>query len=282
MTTAQESIKIRNCAKHGDYESKTIPAPFGGREFYTKCPTCQAEDKRRGDEQQKLSEASVKQNRIKKLLGMSGIPKRFMGRSFDNFRVETTHQRNALAVSRYFAENFDNCLSTGASLLFCGNPGTGKTHLASAIANDICNKGRSAVFMNVFDAIATIKDTWRNDSAMTEKQAYSALTEPDLLILDEVGVQFGTEAEKIILFKILNGRYIDVKPTIVISNLTPEGINEYLGDRVVDRLREGGGSVVVFNWESYRTRVLSDEALPKSKVKPVNWGSQYVSNPDFV
>ena len=42
---------------------------------------------------------------------------------------------------------------------------------------------------------------------------------PDLLILDEVGVQFGSETEKMILFEIINGRYEQLKPTIVISNL---------------------------------------------------------------
>ena len=41
---------------------------------------------------------------------------------------------------------------------------------------------------------------------------------PDLLILDEVGVQFGSETEKMILFEIINGRYEQLKPTIVISN----------------------------------------------------------------
>ena len=74
---------------------------------------------------------------------------------------------------------------------------------------------------------------------------------PDLLILDEVGVQFGSETEKMILFEIINGRYEQLKPTIVISNLA-DALTDYLGERVVDRLREGGGRMLIFDWPSYR------------------------------
>ena len=65
---------------------------------------------------------------------------------------------------------------------------------------------------------------------------------PDLLILDEVGVQFGSETEKMILFEIINGRYEQLKPTIVINSNLRRALTDYLGERVVDRLREGGGA----------------------------------------
>ena len=177
----------------------------------------------------------------------------------------------ALTVSKIFAQNFDLCLESGSSLIFCGKPGTGKTHLAAAIANAVCLKGRNAVFLSVLKAISLVKDSWRKDAEISEKAAYKGMITPDLLILDEVGIQFGTEAEKIILFEILNGRYENVKPTIVISNLSLPEISNYLGERVVDRLKEGGGSVIVFDWESYRSKVLTDSALPKAKVNPVEW-----------
>ena len=106
---------------------------------------------------------------------------------------------------------------------------------------------------------------------MTEQDAIDALVMPDLLILDEVGVQFGTVTESLIMFEILNGRYEKVRPTIVMSNLTEDEITEYLGSRVVDRLKEGGGVLVAFDWDSYRGRVHKDDALPGRDVNPVDW-----------
>lgn len=85
---------------------------------------------------------------------------------------------------------------------------------------------------------------------------------PDLLILDEVGVQFGSDTERLLLFDILNERYERRRPTILMSNLALDdaeeggrvvpGIKSYLGERVFDRLREDGGQSVVFDWPSHR------------------------------
>jgi DNA replication protein DnaC len=57
-----------------------------------------------------------------------------------------------------------------------------------------------------------------------------------------------------VLFEIINGRYETCRPTIVISNLALAELEEYLGARAFDRLREGNGMVVVFDWETYRSR----------------------------
>lgn len=77
-------------------------------------------------------------------------------------------------------------------------------------------------------------------------------TDKDLLIIDEVGVQFGSESEKIILFEIINERYEQMKPTILISNLSEDELSRYVGERIIDRMREGKGAVINFDWESYR------------------------------
>jgi len=98
----------------------------------------------------------------------------------------------------------------------------------------------------------SIKETYSRSSDKTEKQVLDKLRTVDLLILDEVGVQFGTETEKILFYQIINGRYENVLPTILISNLDEKRLSEYIGERCIDRLREGGGAVIAFGWESYR------------------------------
>ncbi len=52
-----------------------------------------------------------------------------------------------------------------------------------------------------------------------------------------------------------------MKPTIITANLTKSELNQYLGERVMDRLTEGGGAIIAFDWGSYRSQVAKDPAL---------------------
>ena len=65
-------------------------------------------------------------------------------------------------------------------------------------------------------------------------------------------MQFGSEFEKQILFDVLNERYEKLKPSILLSNIPREQLGEYLGERVTDRLRENGGKMIPFDWDSHR------------------------------
>lgn len=70
--------------------------------------------------------------------------------------------------------------------------------------------------------------------------------------IDEVGVQFGSASELAILQEIVNARYESVLPTILISNLTFEQLKDSIGERIVDRVTNGGHNRLAFNWESFR------------------------------
>ncbi|EJF3060091.1 ATP-binding protein, partial [Escherichia coli] len=74
------------------------------------------------------------------------------------------------------------------------------------------------------------------------------------LIIDEVGVQFGSDAEKLIMFEIINTRYEYMKPTILISNQSKDELSAFIGERVIDRMNDGGGCTLAFTWDSYRSR----------------------------
>ncbi len=96
-----------------------------------------------------------------------------------------------------------------------------------------------------------VKSTYRKGSEIDETEAVDQFIAPDVLILDEIGVQIGSEHEKMLLFDIINQRYEQCKSTILISNLDQSELTAYLGDRVMDRFRETG-AVVAFDWTSYR------------------------------
>lgn len=185
----------------------------------------------------------------------AAIPPRFANRTLENFAPHCDKSARALRVATGYAQNFTEVLGKGQSMIFVGNVGSGKTHLASGIAHEVIKQGYQALFSTVLGAVRTVKETYRRDSAKTESEAILELIKPDLLVLDEVGVQFGSDTEKLIMFEILNGRYEHMKPTILLSNLNIEGLGEYLGERVMDRLREGGGKMIAFDWDSYRRNV---------------------------
>ena len=90
--------------------------------------------------------------------------------------------------------------------------GTGKNHLALAIARHaITEHQSSAIFTTALKIAREYKSTWSKNSTRTEDEVIRQFTKPDLLIIDEVGVQFGSEAEKMIMFEIINTRYERMK-----------------------------------------------------------------------
>lgn len=262
-----------NCQTHGEW-TRQAPAMLADK-IRGKCPVCEkdAEAERSSAEAAKLqtSAKSLKARKISKLLEGSEIPRRFRGRTFDNYRAEGDAQVHAFTKAKAFAEHFPVAMELGASFVFCGKPGTGKTHLACAIGNHVMQAfGASVAFMTVFEAIQRVKATY-GDSTKTESQVMRSFAEVDLLILDEVGVQFGTKYEEVIITDIINRRYSDMRPTLILSNLTSDELSEYLGARVVDRMYEGGGGVLAFDWDSYRAKVAKDKDLPRGEYVAPAW-----------
>jgi len=250
-----------NCDKHGLQKCKIIKFSQDWTKPY--CKLCEedrkVEEAKREEERKKRQQAEAKRARIESLLRRSMIPSRFSNYTFETYIAKSDDQKRKKEFCQKYSEDFENVYQNGTSLVFCGTTGTGKTHLACAIANAVITRlGSSAVFMSVIRAIRQVKETYSKSSEKTEQEAIDWFLNPDLLILDEVGVQFGTDAEKVILFEILNERYQNRKPTILISNLAPKPLTEYIGDRVMDRMKDDNGSVLQFKWESHRGKILQN------------------------
>lgn len=178
----------------------------------------------------------------------SGIPVRFKDCSFDNFR----QCKEKKSVQDY-AKNFSEVMKFGRCLILSGNVGTGKTHLISALLNHLIDHYQSKVlYTKAFDLLRGIKETYNKKNTTTFSDTQKKFTRVDLLVIDEIGVQFGTDTEKDILFEIINDRYENFKPTILITNLAIAKLKEYVGDRVIDRMRENEGKMIIFEGESFR------------------------------
>lgn len=201
---------------------------------------------------------NLSERRNRSRLLACGIPPRFLGADFAGYVVrdamaETAKARGkVLDVCRAYAMRFREHAALGRSMIFTGAPGTGKTMLACIIAKAVLTDGGTAKYATAYRLAGEVKDTYGR-SAESERDVIARYVAPDLLVLDEIGMQYGTDAERLALWEVLNGRYESVKPTILVSNLTLPEMAAYVGDRVIDRMRENGGAVLAFTWESFRT-----------------------------
>lgn len=249
----QPEVIMEECQKHGRFESKRIAMPMGGY-IQSTCQKCREEEAIQQKKEDEYMEWRELQIRVTKNFDSYSLPKRFANKSFAEYKTDSANSVRALNFCKKYADTFAQRKEAGGGLVLCGKAGTGKTHLVSAIINQLESEKYISVFMSAVAATRHVKATYSRDSMQSESDAIRNFQGPDLLVLDEVGVQFGTDAEKLILFEIINMRYQNVLPTILISNLTLEELESYIGERVVDRMHEGGGAVLSFDWESYRRR----------------------------
>ena len=101
------------------------------------------------------------------------------------------------------------------------------------------------------EVIQHIRSTWRKDSEASEVDLLAEFGQVPLLVIDEIGMQYGTESEQNHLFDVLDRRYRDMMPTILLTNQNRDGFRQYVGDRIYDRMTECA-RWVPFPWESYR------------------------------
>lgn len=203
-------------------------------------------------------EQTCRQKRVERLIQSSGFSPRYREKTFENFRIEGPGETQMLQLRdrcRDFADNFEEHVKRGKWMLFYGPCGTGKGHLAAAIGNQIMRENKGAVlFRKYIELVSQIKTAWRGEGDLTETQIIEATRACDLLILDEIGVQFDTNAERVLLYRILDYRYEHLRPMILTTNLTEKQLEKVAGVRVLDRLYEEPNEILFFNWPSYRRR----------------------------
>ncbi len=171
----------------------------------------------------------------------SGIGHLIEKQSFENFSLDyyrsskedyALMERN-LAAAKEFAESVP---PTYANLLMVGGTGLGKTHLSTAIARRVIERGYEVKYESVQNVIAAYEhDRFRSGREDDDEESRVYL-DAELLILDDLGTELVNSFSVSALYHLLNTRINREKPTVVSTNLMQEELQAKYSDRIFSRL----------------------------------------------
>lgn len=193
----------------------------------------EARDKAFQAEQMEKLKEEIRANlreRIAKARAQSNLKERFKARRFSSW-ARLPHHQMAFEAALDYAECFEQAKQEGIGLLFSGSVGTGKTHLAAAIANHLLERGIPVIFASLGEILDQIKATYQGGTGESETSLVSLYSTVDLLVLDDLGKERYNEWTVEKLFTIINNRYEAQLPVVVTTN--------YNMDKLVKRLTVG-------------------------------------------
>ena len=144
-------------------------------------------------------------------LGADGVRKA-EGMTFENDASPDSPQS---VYCRRYADGFGDLLGKCVGLVLHGPVGSGKTFLASCVCSRVIEKGYTASFLNLGEIAqksVSIKETER-------EAAREAIMTPDLIVLDDLGVERRSEYMDEAVYTVVNARYMANKPAIFTTNL---------------------------------------------------------------
>jgi DNA replication protein DnaC len=246
-----------DCPKHGKYRGRPFKLAFMENPINPSCPKCMAEEetvKAAEEEKRRVMEQDEDQMRRYKALN---IRRKFWNESFETFDAYTAELKHHLKTCLAFANNPE-----GRMLVMLGNNGNGKSHLAASIL-----KVTGGIKYTVYEIELLMKQSFSGETQ--EWKFIQHLCEVEMLVIDEIGRTKGGDWELNWLSHVINRRYEDFLPTVLMSNKhrkescpqgeagCPDCIQNWVGNDILSRIIENG-AVLEFTGEDYRERKMID------------------------
>lgn len=168
----------------------------------------------------------------------SRLNDRLLPCTFENFE-ETKKNSRTVGILKKYVQNFDKFYKKGLGVVISGGVGTGKTHLAVAVFKHIVRQNRTSVFITASNLFARMGESISYNSEETLSSLTNYLVNVEFLVIDDLGAHKQNDTIREYLYRIIDGRYTAMKPTIITTNNNMDDIRRSLGDRIADRLSGG-------------------------------------------
>jgi DNA replication protein DnaC len=189
-----------------------------------------------------------------RLLVAARIPKRYAHCDLEGFEPQNRILEKARDAARKWVDRWPD-IEEGHGLLFHGNPGAGKTHLAVGILRDlVTRKNARGLFFEQRELLKTLQGTFEPGSVRSESDVLGPVHGAEILVLDDVGAGRTTEWARDVLHEIIAHRYNNRLSLILTTNcpLTDDSrsknkqggvlgvltLQDKLGDALMSRLYE--------------------------------------------
>ncbi|WP_169303673.1 ATP-binding protein [Guyparkeria sp. SB14A] len=235
------------CKRHGMYDALETA------DGWTSCPECAREhEEQKAVEDMERNRALAKAERIQHFFGTRPLPLRFRNASLANYRPHNDTQKQALDLAQALADRVAVEPCGALNLILLGSVGMGKTHLGYALYRNARQARRSAYLDTVHGLMERFKASYSHRTTETPKELLEHLIEVDLLVLDEVGKSAQTDHEGVTLHGIIDRRWANSLPIVILSNTTFETLEDAVGGSpAVSRLLSNG-DVLQVKGEDYR------------------------------
>lgn len=243
--TPKQTVKKVPPGMFGDLEEKTFPC-------LCKCEI-ERQEKEKVDEEHRQEMFRIRRRRDASL--MEG---KYYDSRFETYTV-TKENEKAYKTAKKYADCFDQMFQNNQGLLFYGPVGTGKSHTAACIANELLNKNVSVIMTSLVKILQNIQG-----NAEEEAEYISMLNTAKLLILDDLGTERNTDYALEKVYNIIDSRSRTSKPMVITTNLDLRDMMETSDiryQRIYDRVLETCYPVRIAG-ESFR-RISAEQRFDK-------------------
>ena len=186
----------------------------------------------------------------------SGLGGLIRTQSFDNFSLDyyehTVESRARMESTRRtlrgFAENFSD--DTYKNFLLVGKTGLGKTHLSTAVAKTVIERGHDVLYVTSLGMFGDFEARRFGDGNGVRNDP-SRYTEAELLIIDDLGTEVSNQFTNACLYDVINVRMNQRKSTIINTNVGLRELEPRYSERITSRLF-GEYSPIMFEGKDVR------------------------------
>ena len=152
-------------------------------------------------------------------------------------RSPLDNMRTVRAICGEYAHAFG---PYSGNLLFTGAPGLGKTFLSACIAREVSDRGFSVVYdtaNHVFQQFESAKFGHENPYEEDPDREINRYLNCDLLIMDDLGTELRTNFIQSVFYRIIDGRLLSRRKTVLSTNLTADSLGDRYGEAVCSRIQ---------------------------------------------